>query len=491
MNENPSEDGNRAEERMDHAGSAMERLQVENALYRQSLTAVGEAILLLDAGRRVVFLNPAAEEIIGWKWEELRDRLVDDVLIGLDDRARDGGEHPQTGVFQPVFLKTRAGVKKAAAYYIAAVPRWGGKPSGAVLYLRDPAVVRTDPDEIIYLSNHDALTGLYNRRYFESQLRQLDEPRFFPLSVLMGDVNGLKFTNDVFGHFAGDHLLFVVAEAMKKQCRADQIIARWGGDEFVVLMPNTDGREASATAQGIIRECRQYDADKLTVSISFGCAVKAGPDKKLTDILIRAEDRMYQNKTADRRAFQTAALKKIEDRLFATGYESLEQVRMLRQLCRRMAPYFHLSEREISQLELLAQAHDYGEIAVNSFTLEKPSPLTLSEWKEVRKHPEIGCRILATASSHPEVGDLLLSHHESWNGGGYPMGISGTDIPLLSRIFSVIDAYTAMVHDRPYRKPLPREEAVRILAAESGTKYDPQVVGVFMRLTDMTGVVPG
>lgn len=477
-------------DRMDLLSRENERLQMENILYRQSLLSAGEGILLLDAGRHILFLNSAAEEIIGWKQEELKGRAVDDTLIGLEDRALEWNEQPRTGVFQPAFLKTRTGGQKAVTYCIASVPQWAGQPAGGVIYLRDPTAIRTDPDEIMYLSNHDELTGLYNRRYFEIQLRQLDEPRFFPLSILMGDVNGLKFTNDVFGHFAGDHLLFLVSEAMKKHCRADQVIARWGGDEFVVLMPNTVEREAAGIARKIMQECRRYNADKLTVSISFGCAAKTGADKKLTDTLLKAEDQMYQKKMADRREFQTAALDKIGKKLFGTGYESMEQVRMLRDLCRRVAPYFHLSEREVGQLDLLAQMHDYGEIAVNSYILEKPSRLTRSEWKEVRKHPEIGSRILHTVSSHVEVGELILLHHESWNGGGYPMGHSGTDIPLLTRIFSVIDAYVAMIHERPYRKPLTHAEAVKNLAAESGIRFDPQVVDVFLSLMDRPGSSP-
>lgn len=467
-----------------------ECLQIENMLYRQSLMSAGEGILLLDVERHVVFLNSAAEEIIGWKQEELKGRTVDDTLIGLEDRALEWNERPRTGIFQPAFLRTRTGGQKAVTYCIASVSQRAGRPVGAVIYLRDPMAIRTDPDEIIYLSNHDELTGLYNRRYFETQLRQLDEPNCFPLSILMGDVNGLKFTNDVFGHFAGDHLLFLVSEAMKKHCRADQVIARWGGDEFVVLMPNTGEREASGIARRIMQECRQYDADKLTVSISFGCAAKTGADRKLTDILLKAEDQMYQKKMADRLAFQTAAMGKIEKKLFGTGYESIEQVQMLRELCHRVAPYFHLSEREVGQLDLLARMHDYGEIAVNSYILEKPSRLTRSEWKEVRKHPEIGDRILRTVSGHLEVGELILSHHESWNGGGYPMGLSGMDIPLPARIFSVIDAYTAMIHDRPYRKALTHEEAVRNLVAESGIRFDPQVVDAFLKTADRPDAVP-
>jgi diguanylate cyclase (GGDEF)-like protein len=413
--------------------------------------------------------------------EELKGRILGEIVFDQEGTLPDFNERLHTNNLKSIFLKTKTGLKKEITLCATVIKKQNGEKTGTIINMHDPSEPQNDREEIIYLSYHDVLTGLFNRRYFEMRLKLLDAAHYLPLSILMGDVNGLKFTNDVFGHFAGDHLLFIVSEVMKKCCHENHIIARWGGDEFVILMPNTDERTATDIAKKISRECLQYDADKLTVSISFGYATKNTSEKRANDILTRAEDLMYKNKTSESKAFKAAAVEKIENRLFNTCYESLDQIKTLQELSKKISPFFNLSDIEIRELELLARMHDYGEIAINSYLLEKPSKLTKQEWKEVKKHPEIGYRIINTITSHLEVGELILTHHENWNGSGYPSGLSKTNIPILSRIFAVIDGYTAMLNERPYRKALSVESAVDNLKREAGTKYDPQVVEVFLK----------
>jgi len=157
-----------------------------------------------------------------------------------------------------------------------------------------------------------------------------------------------------------------------------------------------------------------------------------------------------------------------------------EHVCRLENRCRRLGQQFQLTEGELQELSLLAVFHDIGKIGVNPSILKKPGSLTAEEWLEMKRHPEIGWRIVKSFSSLQSVADYILLHHERWDGRGYPVGLKGCNIPLPCRILAVIDAYDAMTSDRVYRRKMKREEAVAELVKNAGTQFDPQVVKFFI-----------
>ncbi len=333
-----------------------------------------------------------------------------------------------------------------------------------------------------YQSYHDKLTGLYNRRFIEEEMRRLDTGRQLPLSIISADVNGLRLTNEVFGHERGDALLAAIATILRSNCRREDLLARWGGDEFLLLLPKTSKEQAERICERIQAACRQAEQDGLKLSISLGAATKTIPETPLDQIMKAADEAMYQHKLLERRSFRNRLIQSLQQTLFEKSCETADHVERMAWLSCRIGQTLGLSRQELDAVCLLAMLHDIGKVAIPEAILSKPGPLNQAEWQEVQRHPEIGYRIVHAMPELAQIADGVLCHHEHWNGGGYPQGLEGEAIPLLARIIAVIDAYDAMTHDRPYRKRLSRREALEELQRCAGRQFDPRLVSVFAEI---------
>lgn len=331
-------------------------------------------------------------------------------------------------------------------------------------------------------AHFDRLTGLYNRNYLEEILDIYNRQSVFPFSVIMGDLNGLKLTNDVFGHNTGDQLLKRAAKVLKESCTEEDIIIRSGGDEFLVLLPGRDELAAKKITE-IIKEKSSGVRDlKVELSISMGYAARNNRREKLFLVIRRAEDRMYRRKLSETNSFRRALISSLKVTLEEKCCETQEHTERMAGLALQLGEKMGLVGSEIEDLRLLAMLHDIGKVAVNSDILNKPGPLTGKEWEEVRKHPETGFRIAHASYEFSQIANYILCHHEWWNGNGYPLGRKGKEIPLPSRIISVVDAYDVMTHDRPYKKAVSHEEALEELKRCAGTQFDPEIVQIFTTL---------
>lgn len=335
-------------------------------------------------------------------------------------------------------------------------------------------------------AQRDKLTDLYNRAYFESMLAEMDKEGNYPLSFIICDVNGLKITNDIFGHFEGDVVLKKIAKLLKSVCRSDDIIARWGGDEYVILLPGTNEKRAEALIQTVKQKCRDERCAKIQLSISMGCATKKNGSMDMQTVMKKAEERMYRNKLLERTYFRNTFIAMMRDMLHKTCQEPEDHIDRLDSLSGALGRSMGLSENEMEELKLLAMLHDIGKVAINPEILNKPGKLKKEEWEEVRKHSEAGYRIAQASPELSRIAGFILFHHERWDGKGYPMGKKGTEIPLLSRIIAVIDAYDVMTHERVYKKAMSHEDALEELKRGSGTQFDPEIVGIFLKLVQTT-----
>ncbi len=335
-------------------------------------------------------------------------------------------------------------------------------------------------EKIIYLSFHDQLTGLYNRRFFDEELTRLDVERNYPLTLVMGDVNGLKLVNDSFGHAVGDELLKSVAEVLRKGCRRDDIIARLGGDEFVILLANTDTAETEQILKRINALALQEKVGSLELSISFGYETKRHVAKDIRDLFKKAEDSMYKKKLFEGPSMRGKTINTIIRTLHEKNSREEQHSYRVSELCHRMGEALGLPEGEIQELKSVGLLHDIGKIAIDEKILNKPGKLTLDEWEEIKRHPEIGYRILSTATDMGEMAEYVLAHHERWDGLGYPKGLKGESLPLQPRIIAIADAYDAMTSSRSYRGALSHEMAIKELRKNAGTQFDPELVKLFI-----------
>ncbi len=348
-------------------------------------------------------------------------------------------------------------------------------------------------DEIQFLNNHDYLTGIYNRRFFEMIKERLDRKDFLPLSVIIGDINGVKLVNDALGHAEGDKLIKATAEIMQKCSREDDIAARTGGDEFLLLMPFTDKDAANERINQIREECERYNCnlsnEAYAINVSLGFATKESMRVSLNDTIKLAEDFMYKRKLLEHKSSHSVILSSIKATMHEKSHETQEHAERLTYLAKKIGTRMGLTQLELDELELVATLHDIGKVGVDDRILNKPGKLTDEEWIEMKKHSEIGYRIAMSTPDLVAVAEFILYLHERWDGNGYPQGISSDDIPLLSRIVSVVDAYDAMTENRPYRKAMSDWEAASEIRKSSGTQFDPEVVEVFLEkvLTDISG----
>lgn len=347
--------------------------------------------------------------------------------------------------------------------------------------MRDVSREREHREKIVYLSCHDILTGLYNRRFMEEKIRFFDEQNI-PAAVIMGDVNGLKLTNDVFGHDAGDKLLKEAAAVFKACCREEDLIARWGGDEFLILLPFAGLKEGEELIQKIRDACDKVRVDELKLSISLGCAAKIYDKDSIMGKIKEAEERMYRQKLIEGRSYRHGIIESLLATLFVKSMETREHTERIKDLCLLIGERMKLSIREKDELTLLALLHDIGKVGIEEDILLKPGSLTEEEWQVMKKHPEIGYRIALNTPELAFIAEYILCHHERYDGRGYPQGLKEEDIPLLCRILAVADAYDAMTEDRVYRPAMSKQEAIDEIVKNKGKQFDPRVVDIFLDL---------
>ena len=337
-----------------------------------------------------------------------------------------------------------------------------------------------------YLGMHDQLTGIYNRAFFETELKRLNGSREYPITIISADLDGLKLINDTMGHDAGDHMLQGCAAVMSYSLREADILARVGGDEFSAILLRT-GRESGEKVVRRIREkIEQYNRENeaLPLGISVGVATAEKDDLSLKELFKRADDRMYRDKLYSSKSSRNRIVKSLLAALAERDYLTGGHARRLEEHCRAMGEKVGLTSDQMADLALLAQVHDLGKVGIPDSILFKPGPLNEEEWEVMRGHPEKGYRIATSSPDLAGVAELILKHHERWDGKGYPLRLKGEEIPLECRILAIVDAFDAMTHNRPYDRVRSDAEAVKELEDKAGTQFDPELVPIFISILE-------
>jgi diguanylate cyclase (GGDEF)-like protein/putative nucleotidyltransferase with HDIG domain len=358
-------------------------------------------------------------------------------------------------------------------------------------------------DKLTRLSETDALTGLYNHRALHRQLeRELSRAQRhrLPLSIAVVDIDDFKMINDTYGHPTGDHVIRLVAEVLTGNSRREDIVGRHGGDEFMLLLPGTSSVDAVTVIEKLraaMHEAPLVTGDGLRIPIRLSAGTATCPEdgSMLHELVAQADSHLYESKRKGgdvvTRRIDSTPLETLagggfgmldslvtavdnKDRYTRRHSEDVTEFAVL------IAEHLGLSDDQRRILRAAGLLHDVGKIGVPDALLRKPALLSMSEHEIVRHHATLGALVIQGVPDEAEVRRAVATHHERWDGTGYPAGLSGTDIPLLGRILAVADSFSAMTSDRPYRKALTFDEAFVELLAGSGSQFDPDIVETFL-----------
>ncbi len=446
-----------------------EIIQIEKAI-----DSTSDAVVICNAQGEITYCNKAYMQLVQPFFPDRTSpqrHPFEDVLdLVRSDQTYEEERTLTAPMREPVVLLTQSDTVR---------DREGGL-IGFVTTCRDITERKETEEKMRFLSFHDNLTGLYNRAWFDEELRRLDRSRQLPLSLIMADLNGLKLINDTYGHAMGDRFLQKSADILRNACRGDEIVARWGGDEFVVLLPKTSNAQAVMIAERIVEACRNTSFAGIPISVALGVASKEDASEPVTVMLQSAEDRMYKQKLTESRSHKSAVLLALRNTLQEKSFETDAHTSNMQAAAHYVGMRLGLSQDEMARLDLVIQLHDIGKINMPGELLRKNSPLTDEEWAVMRQHPEIGYRIAKVTDDVAHVAEEILSHHERWDGNGYPRKLKGTDIPLLARITTLVDAYEVMRNGRPYKAPMSCAKIQSEIRSCAGKQFDPELAGIFL-----------
>jgi len=385
--------------------------------------------------------------------------------------------------------------------------------AGALIRMLQQRVERLI-DRLQDAARTDVLTGLLNRRgfheLFDGELeRSLRTGR--PMTLVMGDIDGFKALNDRFGHKAGDRALEKVSAVLSRSKRRIDTAARIGGEEFAIVVPETEEHDAYVLAERLRRAVHDaFVGEETGVTISFGVASFPKHGATAEALMMAGDQALYAAKelgrdrtvihnpeiaaalagASGRRAAQQegylATLLALAEALDIRDSGTARHSKTVAHYAELTARRLGMSDRDVERVKIGGMLHDVGKIGVPDAVLGKPGPLTPAEWAEMHKHPEIAARILDNATVE-DIRSWVLCHHERLDGQGYPRGLSGDEIPLEARVLAVADAYEAMTSDRVYRPALGQDEAREELRRGAGTQFDERVVEAFLQVIESMG----
>ncbi|MFW5906092.1 MAG: diguanylate cyclase, partial [Desulfobia sp.] len=382
------------EEEVAEHSQAQQRLQAAHDKLDTLVELNAEGIMVLDRQGVILFLNPSAADMLGRSKDELlgeqfeyplsTDENTEIELLGANGEAR-------------------------VAELSTCETQWDGQTVFLVGF-RDITERKEAEEKLQRQSFQDSLTYLFNRNFFETEMERLSNARYMPLGIVVCDLDGLKFINDTLGHQAGDELLKHTADILRNTFRSSDIIARVGGDEFAVLVPNADRSILERMVRRLRDSVEEYNNQEagIPLSLSIGFSLSSEGAADMQELFREADNRMYREKTQRKDSGRSAAIKALTHALNARDFITEGHSKRLQDLVLSLARSAGMVEDEFNDLRLLAQFHDLGKVGIPDRILFKPGPLTEEEWQEMRQHSEIGRRIAQSVPDLEPIADWIL-----------------------------------------------------------------------------------
>lgn len=444
-------------------------------------------ILLLDSEGRVLQANQTLVAYSGYDKSELIGKSIFETVV-LEENKKEAKEFinrilageeleyigeslRKNGEVYPILFKERN----------IEIPGQGN----CVLSMQlDYSEYKKQQEKIEYIGYHDQLTDCYNRSYVENKLKEYDQSEYLPLAVVMIDINGLTLINESYGYKKGDQILVEVAGKLQTFIGAGDILGRWSGDEFIILLPESSSREIADLREAVENYCDSTAEKNIPVSLGFGSAVKTDIEADINQVINQADRNMNQDKLTKSRSSKNKFVKNLINTLGAKSNETKEHALRMTTLAFKLGDRLNLSHEKLNELNLLATLHDIGKVTIAESILNKPGKLIEDEWEIIKSHPVKGAAIADSTAEFSPIAKYILHHHERWDGSGYPDGLVEKEIPLLSRIITLVDSYDVMTNDRPYKEPMTKWEAIKEIRRCAGTQFDPELAAEFIKLLE-------
>lgn len=467
------------------------KLENQQSDLRLILDSAAEAIYGIDLEGKCTFCNRRCIDLLGY--HEQSDLLGQNMHWLIHHSRSDGTPIPisECNIFNAFIhgegthmdheVFWRADQSCFTVEYYSYPQIKNGEIVGAVVTFTDSTERKKKESEIDYLNRYDVLTGLQNRRCFEENRDRMDNPDNLPISIIFADINGLKMTNDIFGHSAGDELIKKSAGILKQACRQQDLVARVGGDEFIVLLPKTSQANAEKIVDRIKTGFLSAKVEAIKCSIALGLETKQTPEQPLAEVLANAENAMYRDKTINRRTNNKDIIDTIIETLHARNAKEQRHSLAVSELCFALGTAMHLEETDISKLQRAGYLHDIGKVVLDAEILNKAA-LSEEERERMQQHSAIGYRILNLFDDTLDLAEYIYGHHERWDGTGYPRGLQGEQIPLISRIIAVVESYDRLVSQQESPTQEAQKKALDEIRERSGTQFDPAVVQAFIAM---------
>lgn len=422
-----------------------------------------------------LYVNEAFEELTGLKGEDIIGKTVLEVMPDTE-------EYWISNYGEVALHNTTIHYENYSAelgkYFDVLAYQTG--PMQFATVISDVTERKQIEEKLEYSFYHDELTGLHNRKYFYDNQNKIDKVKNLPLTIMVADINGLKAINEAFSNPVGDKIIKKVAEIIKNECNEEYEVIRWGGDDYIIMLPESNRDDAEQLIRKINKTLLLYSAGEKSITLSFGIATKTSSDEAMRKVIKVAEDDLLKNKSYQKSNALGSSINMILQTLHEKNERERKHSERVSAICANIGKAMDFSELDINKLRVIGLVHDIGKIGIDENILNKAGRLSAEECNKVKQHSEIGYRILSANEETAELGFHILSHHERLDGSGYPNGLNGENISLFTRILSISDAFDAMTSKRPYSDGKSIDDAVEQLKKYSGTQFDAEIVKVFI-----------
>ena len=430
-----------------------------------------------DMHGRIIVCNDKFKHLIGIKSELIKElnikSLMSPSLLDIYETSKKGIASRERGtLLNPLN-------DQIVPVVVDFVPLFEHKEvTGGILLIEDLRQSLQKEEEMKNIMKKDYLTNTYNRTTFDEDVLNLKESDL-PIYFVLADINGIRVYNESFGFETGDKIIAHVASTLKKFMTGDMKVYRVGGDEFGFFIKNANMNDAEEIINNIKKDMERQPFE-FDIQVSFGYADLESLDKPFQKVFKDAEKMMFSQKIYDGSSVSLRTVDIIMATLFEKSNRELKHSRRVASMSYHIAKYMNLGKTFEEKVKLSGLLHDIGKINIDSNILNKADDLNPEEWEIIKEHPRTGYMILNAVEEYRDIANIVLSHHERFDGTGYPRGLAGSYIPLEARVVSVADAYDAMIQDRTYRAAIPLSDAILELRAGKGKQFDPRIVEIFI-----------